>query len=113
MAKSAVKKVGKKGSSSGSSSKKKAAAAAVNKKKKEERMFSTSDQRRIQRARAGAKTEEHGVSKEHNEELRKITANLIVQACLFAAAEKRKQVTPQDIQNGARHVKGMPSILVE
>lgn len=76
-------------------------------------MFSTSDQRRIQRDRAGARTEEHGVSKEFNEELRKINANLIVQACLFAAAEKRKQVTSQDIQNGAKHVKGMPSILVE
>lgn len=76
-------------------------------------MLSTSDQRRIQRARAGAGTEEPGVSKAFDEELRKVNANMIVQACLFAAAEKRKQVTSQDIQNGVRHVKGMPSILVE
>jgi hypothetical protein len=105
MAKSVVKKVGKKSSSS---SKKKPVAT-----KSVQRYFSTAEQRQIQRRRANITTGDKNIEKLIQEELVKILQSAVAQSCLCTGAEKRKQVTAQDFDTGIRRVKGVSSILAE
>jgi hypothetical protein len=123
MVKTAVKKVEKtkvsssssKKNSSSSSGKKNTTTSTKKRKEKVQkptavRLFATSRLRRIGDRRAGIQTNDKGVALLFDWYLKEISRQITGQSCMNTGAQKRIQVTSDDVHLGASRVKGVEKI---